>query len=326
MNPTRLPPSRPGEQPPTYRMVTRVYKSSLRPVVIILVLTLVLAPRYIVGSLTAIWALILAIPAFNDINADKQNGWPKFAVFDIALGVIYVTVCAIEVFGLMAAVTQRIPLVRLYAMMSILAAILTVGASFFRVIIHFIYKNDLISECTDVVQGKGVTFRFGIWGPRVHETLNAAEAQAFCTDAWNKDSFNEIISLIFEIFFSIFFTMITFAYYHQVLDPTSPANVQRGPMVTSGPQPAHWNAPYDPNARYDAPPYPPYGQPQYAPPPGPPPTEMGYGAGMGVGADKDRDMKDHDDASETTKYDDPFADFDEGPSKPAASSAHPPAY
>ena len=113
--------------------------------------------------------------------------------------------------------------------------------------------------------------------------------------------------------------MIAFAYYHQVLDPTSAANVQRTPAVPLGAHPDHYNRPYDAGPGY-APqyaPYPPYNagpqppQANFAPPPGPPPTDMGYG--VGVGATKDREMRDDD--SEVTKFEDPFADFD-GPSKP----------
>lgn len=132
--------------------------------------------------------------------------------------------------------------------------------------------------------------------------------------------------------FSIFFTMIAFAYYHQALDPTSAANVQRAPAPALGEHPDHYNRPYDapPYPPYGAPPYgaPPYGappaQPQYAPPPGPPPSDMGYGVGMGIGVGgephKERDLKD-DAASETTKFDDPFADFDAAPSKSADAGA-----
>ena len=121
--------------------------------------------------------------------------------------------------------------------------------------------------------------------------------------------------------FSIFFTIISWAYYHQVRDPLSAANVQRAP-VGAGAHPDHYNRPYD--AEGFAPTYAPYNanagpyQPSYAPPPGPPPSDMGYGVGMGA---KERDMKDND--SEVTKFDDPFADFD-GPSKSKDASTPPP--
>ena len=88
--------------------------------------------------------------------------------------------------------------------------------------------------------------------------------------------------------------MIAFAYYQQVQDPTSAANVSRAPAPAGDGYPDHYNRPYDadpyatPYAPYDpaaaagaAPSY----QPTYAPPPGPPPaaSDHGYGVGMGAG-------------------------------------------
>ena len=125
--------------------------------------------------------------------------------------------------------------------------------------------------------------------------------------------------------------MIAWAYYHQVLDPTSAANVSRAPANFAPgapgpyPYPDHYNRPYDTEAgAYNNAPYAPYPsydqpQPQYAPPPGPPPshTEMGYGVGMGA---KERGVK-GDNESDMTKFEDPFADFD-GPSKPKTPPVH----
>ncbi|KAI0649886.1 hypothetical protein C8Q79DRAFT_900821 [Trametes meyenii] len=268
-------------------MVTRVYNNSLRPVVI--------------------------IPNFQDIGEDKDHGQPKFAVFDIVLGTIYAAACAIEVVGVIAAATQRLPLVRLYAMLSIVGSLAVVAAGFMRVVIHFVYKNGLIDECKQIAQGQGIEIRFGIWFHHFKEKLTPEEAQNFCSNAWNRDSLSEILWLIFEILFSIFFTMIAFAYYQQVLDPTSAANVSRTPAPAGAGYPDHYNRPYD--ADPYAPSYAPYDpagaapayQPAYAPPPGPPPSNVGYGDA------KERELRD--DESERTKFEDPFADFD-GPSLP----------
>ncbi|KAI1792477.1 hypothetical protein LXA43DRAFT_1006809 [Ganoderma leucocontextum] len=327
---SRPPPLRASYRPPTYRMVTRVYNNSLRPVVVV------------IASVFAIWCLICYThfcPTFKATNANihRADGQPKFAIFDIVLGTIYATACAIEVFGVIAATTQRLAMVRIYAMLSLVAAVAVVGAAFLRVIIHFVYKDGLISECTQVAQGQGVTFRFGIWGPPVNEHLNAADAATFCNNAWSRDSLDEILFLIFEILCGIFFTMIAFAYYHQVGDPTSAANVSRTPANPLrdpvGQYPDHYNRPYDAeDGGYNAAPWQQNAMspPQYAPPPGPPPrhADMGYGVGVGMGHDG-KDAKDGerdlgvkgDNESDMTKFDDPFADFD-GPSKPKSPPPH----
>ena len=125
------------------------------------------------------------------------------------------------------------------------------------------------------------------------------------------------------------FSAIAFAYYHQLLDPTSPANAFRAPTNNLG---AGTGAYYNPTYVSSLPhlgyndgndngggggyntTYAPYGAaPQYAPPPGPPPQfrepepDDGklpeyVGAGYGVGAHGNGGAK---------KGDDPFADFEE---------------
>ncbi|KAJ3007494.1 hypothetical protein NUW54_g3528 [Trametes sanguinea] len=205
---TRAPPLRAEERPPAYRMVTRVYNNSLRPFVIV------------IGSVVAIWSLVWAIPSFQDINEDKSNGQPKFAVFDIVLGTIYATACAIEVFGVIAAATQRLFMVRIYAVLSLVGSLAVVAAGFMRVVLHFVFKvrvlaasprarmadlrvtsaqNGLIDECKQIAQGQGIEIRFGIWFHHFKEKLTADEADSFCKSAWNRDSLNEILFLIFEI-------------------------------------------------------------------------------------------------------------------------------
>ncbi|OJT05931.1 hypothetical protein TRAPUB_3221 [Trametes pubescens] len=203
-------------------------------------------------------------------------------------------------------------------MLSLVGSLAVVAAGFLRVVIHFVYKSGLIDECEKIAQGEGIDIRFGIWFHHFKEKLTAPEAQSFCNSAWNKDSLREILFLIFEILFSIFFTMIAFAYYHQVQDPTSAANVQRAPVPAAQGYPEHYNRPYDSDPY--APSYAPYdaaaaaapSYQAYAPPPGPPPSHMGYGVGMDAGGDhkdtKDRELRD--DESDVTKFDDPFADFD----------------
>lgn len=120
------------------------------------------------------------------------------------------------------------------------------------------------------------------------------------------------------------FTMISFAYYRQALDPTSPANFVRTPANRFD-TPSHYNPPYNasvPNLGYEynmpyaggpAPGqqgYQPY--PAYAPPAGPPPQHDDYdGKPPGyVGGDGKAGA-----TYGAEKADDPFADFD-GPSRP----------
>ncbi|KAK7052978.1 hypothetical protein VNI00_004299 [Paramarasmius palmivorus] len=181
-------------------------------------------------------------------------------------------------------------------------------------------KSDIINECTNIATGQEVVFYpFGFWGPSQYRFIDANDARNWCNRAWSHDSWAEIVALLILLFLSGLFTTVAFAYYRQVLDPTSPANVTRVPARTEV-WATHYNPPYSGpyNGPYNGQPYPygqgPYnGQPQYgqgpyAPPSGPPPVNReedsnkppGYIGGDGAaGAAYGRDKEN------------PFADFDE---------------
>jgi len=276
------------------------------------------------GSLSALWTLLWAISSFQDMNMDKSNSFPKLATFSIVLGVMYMLSCAIEIFGTFAAYTQRIPLVRVYAMASVLSVLLVVTAGLLEVVVHFVDKNDIINECTKVTTGATIRFSFGLFGSSSDETLSQSDAQSFCQDGWDHLSWSSIISLLLEILLGTFFSLIAIAYYRQCLDPTSAANVFRAPsnqMRAGNMYPDHYNPPYNasvPNLGYGT------GPRSYAPPPGPPPQfgagdsadDLGKPPGYESGdyaakyGAADKDMKEN-----------PFSDF-EGNDKDAKAGEH----
>ncbi|KAJ7672524.1 hypothetical protein DFH06DRAFT_1467953 [Mycena polygramma] len=264
----------------------RAYRSNLRPVVIA------------VGSLSALWSLLSCIGFFRSINTDKQEGVPKLATFAIVLGAVYMAVFLIETFGVIAAVLQRLALVRIYAYLSLGAVALATGGGLFQVVVHFTSKSDILKECTDLTNGATTAvYPFGFFGPSRHETLDAADAAAWCQSAYDRNSWQDIVALLFYIFLSLFFSMLAFGYYRQVLDPTSVANTIRAPSSQFAAYPVHYNPPYNasvPNLGYGYPAPPPQ---QYAPPPGAPPAAKGFGEDApGYGVDDKEN---------------PFADFDE---------------
>ncbi|KAH8101710.1 hypothetical protein BXZ70DRAFT_931617 [Cristinia sonorae] len=278
-----MPPQRLDRQPPPrYSAAVQAYNNSLRSVIITL------------NVITEVWTLIW-INLFQQMNIHKDHGQPKLALFALVIGILYISTTCICIFGIIAASLQREKLVKSFAFASIAGAIAVVGAGFLRVIVHFIYKNDLINECTGVVTGTGVTYRFGIWGPRIHDTLDAKEAGFFCRDGWNRDSASEIISLIAELVLSAFFIFVAFGYVKQVKQSKSkrshamatPGDFEDGEVTaTAAGYPTHYNPPYLGYGYETA--------PAYAPPPGPPPGFQGQSKGL----------------DDTSKLDDPFADFE----------------
>jgi hypothetical protein len=253
--------------------------------------------------------LLSAISNFRNETIDRSDHASNLAKISLVLGALYSAVVAMEVFGIFAAVTQRAALVRIYAFISVFGALIVIGAAFLRTIIHFVLKNDIITECTNLSTNETVVFTFGIWGPTTSGTLDAQDAADWCNSAWSHDSFSEIVGLIVTIVLSAFFCSLAFAYYRQVLDPSSPANLSRAPASGRGANayPAHYapaynytapapNLAYMPESRREEE----YGyDEQFAPP-----YEAGKLPGYGVGDGKfaaDMDAK---------KADDRFSDFD----------------
>jgi len=305
---SRAPP--PQGPPPSYAFVTRVYRKNLRPVV--------LATAFLGGA----WALLSGIGWFRNFGVDRTQHVPHIANLSLALGVSYMAVAAIGAFGIFSAATQRLALVRIYALLTALATLVVFATSLVRVVTHFVWKHDIISECSTLTANKQFVY-YGFWGPIYSDTISPAEAEDWCNRAWNHDSWSEIVAMLILTVLAGLFTVVAFSYYRQLLDPTSPANASRTPsnQARLGAFPTHYNPAYDtgdgatlPTLGYGG-----YrsnpGRGQYAPPPGPPP---GMG---GVSAERDDpfappvylpgDYKGYGDDGKDSK--DPFSDFD-GPS------------
>ena len=205
-------------------------------------------------------------------------------------------------------------------MLSAFCTVVVVAGGLIRVIIHFTKKDDLIEQCSIRAQRDGfAVYPFGFWGPIRNTNLDEEDADRWCTRSWNSGSWQEILSLLITGTLAAFWTMIVYAYYRQLLDPSSVANQTRVVAVTTYPQ--HYNPPYGGgsgygyNMPYSGPPpgqqwqpgpgvppsggqwQPPSGPPpgQYAPPPGNPPNWDG-------GYSQNKDSK---------PDENPFADFTE---------------
>jgi len=250
---TRPPP--PHGAPPSYTFVTRFYRRSLRPVVL--------------GTslLTAVWALFQGIGFYRNIGPYYDNGAPSLAKICIIVGSFYMGVLAIGIFGLCAAASQKLMLIRIFAFLSALGALMVAGITLFLVIIHFTMRDTILNACTNAATGQ-TFFYGGWWGPVYSDPLTPREARDFCRRYYDRDSWSLIVGFLILTALGIFFSLIAFSYLRQMLDPSSPGNVIREPQ-RSGHYPAHYNPPYG------APGYnPAYGQDyyNYPAPAGPPPS------------------------------------------------------
>ncbi|KAL1679326.1 hypothetical protein EV122DRAFT_289695 [Schizophyllum commune] len=288
---TRPPP--PQGAPPPYAFVNRVYQRNLRPIV--------LTTTFLAG----LYALFLTVGAFRSVGTERDNtNLQPLVNFSIAIGALSAFALAIEIFGFASALLQRVPLVRIYALLSAFTTLIVIAGGIVRLIVHFHFKDAIIDECSSLTEGQDVyTYPFGFWGPVHEEQVSEAEAARWCKAHWDHDSWGEVIELLITTFLALLFSMIAFAFYRQLLDPASPANASRAPSneFRSG-NAAHYAPPYNASVPglgygYGQPAYgqPAYGQPMYAPPAGPPPGFLGPDKGFGGAAE-------HDDPFEPPKY------------------------
>ncbi|KAI9464046.1 hypothetical protein BJY52DRAFT_1184444 [Lactarius psammicola] len=221
----------------------------------------------------------------------------------IVLGSLYAGTTAIFVFGIVAATTKRLALIRIFAFLAVVATTIVIAAGLLRTIVHFMLKDDLISECTTLAQGTDVVFRWGIWTADPRDNLSPDEA----TKSWNRDSFSEIVWLIGEIVVMTSFAVLAVSYAQQESALVSGAKPERLPTTYAPAYGAgHGYAAGDestlnlPEVQYNDQPY--------APPPGPPPP---FDRSLPAYGGDEADKKDLDPVK--TADDDPFADFEDHP-------------
>jgi len=281
--------SPPTEAPRAYRYVMRFYgRKNLRPVVVAMSL------------ITAIWALAWTVSSFKQLKLVKSYDLPKLAPSAIAQGVMFGIGCLFQTYGIIAAGMQRFTMIKINAFLCALSTLLIIATGLMRVITHFVFKSDFITECIGIAQTGSIGPVFGIWGSNPTNRLNKDQATDYCNSEWSRDSFAEIVALVLEILLGLFFTSIAFAYYRQALDPSSAANSYRVPFnpTRRDNHHTHYNPPYDGTSYV----------PVYLPSAGPPPAD---GKPPEYKRASDMLFRGDNDAKE----DDSFSDYD-GPSVP----------
>jgi len=279
-------------RPPPYGFMRRVTNQSLRSVVLPLAL------------LGAIWSISCSVSLFQEQGTDKSHNQKKLATFAIVLGSLYTVVAAMLIFGVVAAATKRLALIRIFSFLSVVVTVIVISTGFLRTIIHFMLKNDLISECTSIATGQEGVVLWGVWSSNPGETLTQPEAAQFCQKAWSHDSFAEIFWLICEIVFMPLLTWVAFAYAHQEsalaargVPSRLPANYTPAYGAGTGYAAGSESTVTLPEVRYDQ---------SYAPPPGSPPP---FDKTLPMYGGDEMDKKDTD-SMKTAVAEDPFADFE----------------
>lgn len=240
---TRIPPP---SNPPPYAFIGRIYGSrSLRPIVLGM------------SFVAALWSFIWGGEALLDIS--DSGSIPHLKTINLVLGILFLSIGFVELFGFLSALKQNIALTRLYSYLSILTVLLVMAAEALRFSVYFTDKSDLISSCSNQATGLDEVTYGSFWGSTSDHTLTASEAQQFCQDSWTRSVWASIAWLIISIVFSILFVSMSFAFYHQLLVPQQIAPSQAYNLNNIQ------NQPYNPHSGY-----------QYPAPAGPPPGREDY--------------------------------------------------
>jgi hypothetical protein len=191
-----------------------------------------------VAGINTIRYLFHAITSFTDGKADKIFHAPKLAHVSCAIGVLYLITMVIQVFGVFSALSERLALIRVYAHLSFLSALLIVVSGFVSGISFFVLSDDLVHECVSLsVVGslqtkplfKGKAFKW--------TNPTSSIAKNHCVSAWGRSSVSQVLSIfLFSIFPAIIFFLLAFVYYRQATDPNHAASLlDRKPKATANP-------------------------------------------------------------------------------------------
>jgi len=152
------------------------------------------------------------------------------------MGCIGMIIVAIEAFGIFAVSTRKLPAVRIYAYLSILAAILVATSYILQVAIHFDFKNDIINVCTNANTGDHVFFT-GLFGPVDGGIVTPLEAQNWCNQEYNHASISSVVALLFVTAVAAIFALFVLAYLRQLSESLRPTNFLLQPVYDQS-QPA----------------------------------------------------------------------------------------
>ena len=174
------------------RIISRVTTRDLRvPVLILTSVRAMLNCCTLRLQLSLIWLVWTSVGYLRSIGDTGETA--KLRLFDILLGALLLALAAVEAFGLFAVSTVKLPLLRTYAWLASVGAVVMLGVEILRLVLHFVLKSDLIGQCVTVnapyYDGTGSTDS-AFSGSRSFGT--AADLQNDCNSAWTRGIYVDI--------------------------------------------------------------------------------------------------------------------------------------
>jgi len=222
------------DQPPPYaRAVSRVYTRNLAGPVLALCI------------IAAIWSLLVGISYLRGLNDVGETS--KLRMADIVFAALCFVATGTEAFGLAAAITRRLVLVKQYLWLSFFNVALFIGIGILKIIFHVALKKDITAQCFADNQGD-MDLSSGT-------AASNQQISDYCNTQHTRYIYYDIAWLIGLIIFALLSLSVSSAFYHQAKNPQS----NRIP----------------PSSAYRMNPYgnqdPPFQPPGFAPPSMPPP-------------------------------------------------------
>lgn len=186
----------------------------------------------VVSLICVVWFAFRTNNAMEDGDLDLSEESADLARISFVVGVMYAVAGLVEVLGILSAATQKVSLVRLYTILSFLAAFCVTCAGLINMTAYFALRDDLMKECKSLAMDGETfirsTFRHGDWPANNmgDDALSAEEAATTCLQAWSDNANAQIFSglMLHHILPAAVIVLAAIAYYRQITDPTHPAS------------------------------------------------------------------------------------------------------
>ncbi|KAG5641840.1 hypothetical protein DXG03_004122 [Asterophora parasitica] len=197
-----------------YAFAAQVYQADWRNVVIAGKLAAVNAIRFFVSAATAFSEAasdpdsrasrpLAPIPSSHLLTPRKylclEPGLlSKLPALSIALGTLYILTALIQVFGAFSAILRRLPLIRAYVHLAILAGLCITAANFVSGVQYFMLARGKL---------------------RPGETPPPSLARTQCLHAWRITSLSHLLQIpVFSLLPAVGFFLLVWVWWHQVRD------------------------------------------------------------------------------------------------------------
>lgn len=190
---TRPPPNYDSASPPPYsaRLISRAYTRDLRPVVLI------------VSFIGLAWSLWSGIAYLQSTGSTGETA--KLKTFDIIVGALILALAGVEAFGIVAVWLNKLRGLQAYAWIAGIGAFVVLGIEILRVVLHFVLKDDIISQCAAYYSPDfdGTTGSLG----------TANDLQNYCQTSWKRNIFIDIAWLVLTVVVGFFQAALASALY-----------------------------------------------------------------------------------------------------------------